>query len=141
VGRGEPAAALKRELIEKLTGLEDAERGDTAIRELFDTSALYSGPYLEAAPDMLVGYNAGYRISWDGATGVVEGPVLEDNVKAWSGDHCIDPRLVPGVLFCNEPIDCEDPALIDLAPTVLWVFGVEPPAHMDGKVLFEEEDR
>jgi len=138
VGRGEPAAALKRELIEKLTGLEDAERGDIAIRELFDTSALYSGPYLEAAPDMLVGYNAGYRISWDGATGVVEGPVLEDNVKPWSGDHCIDPRLVPGVLFCNEPIDRDDPALIDLAPTALWAFGVEPPAHMDGKVLFEQ---
>jgi predicted AlkP superfamily phosphohydrolase/phosphomutase len=138
VGQGEPAAALKRELIEKLTGLEDAERGDIAIRELFDTSALYSGPYLEAAPDMLVGYNAGYRISWDGATGVVEGPVLEDNVKPWSGDHCIDPRLVPGVLFCNEPIDREDPALIDLAPTALWAFGVQPPAHMDGKILFEQ---
>jgi len=138
VARGEPEAALKRELIEKLSGLEDAERGDIAIRELFDTSALYSGPYLEAAPDMLVGYNAGYRISWDGATGVVEGPVLEDNVKAWSGDHCIDPRLVPGVLFCNEPIDRDDPALIDLAPTALWAFGVKPPAHMDGKVLFEE---
>jgi predicted AlkP superfamily phosphohydrolase/phosphomutase len=141
VARGEPEAALKRELIEKLSGLEDSERGDTAIRELFDTSALYSGPYLEAAPDLLVGYNAGYRISWDGATGVVDGPVLADNVKAWSGDHCIDPRLVPGVLFCNEPIDREDPALIDLAPTALWAFGVEPPAHMDGKVLFEEAGR
>ena len=25
--------------------------------------------------------------------------------KAWSGDHCIDPRLVPGVFFCNRTID------------------------------------
>lgn len=141
VPRGEGEAALKRELIDKLTGLEDPERGDTAIRELFDTSALYSGPYLEAAPDLLVGYNAGYRISWDGATGVVDRPVLEDNVKAWSGDHCIDPRLVPGVLFCNRPIDREDPALIDLAPTALWLFGLEPPAHMDGKVLFDNVSR
>jgi predicted AlkP superfamily phosphohydrolase/phosphomutase len=141
VARGEEEAALKRELIRRLSGLEDAERGEVAIRELFDTSALYSGPYLEAAPDLLVGYNAGYRISWDGATGVVSGPVLEDNVKPWSGDHCIDPRLVPGVLFCNKPIDREDPALIDLAPTALRAFGLEPPAHMDGKVLFAERDR
>jgi predicted AlkP superfamily phosphohydrolase/phosphomutase len=141
VKRGTEEAALKRELIEKLSGLEDEERSDVAVRELFDTSALYSGPYLEAAPDLLVGYNAGYRISWDGATGVVDGPVLEDNVKPWSGDHCIDPRLVPGVLFCNRPIDREDPALIDLAPTALWLFGLEPPAHMDGKVLFEEAHR
>lgn len=141
VKRGSEEADLKRELIEKLTGLQDQERSDTAIRELFDTSALYSGPYLEAAPDLLVGYNAGYRISWDGATGVVDGPVLEDNTKPWSGDHCVDPRLVPGVLFCNEPIDREDPALIDLAPTALWLFGVAPAAHMDGKVLFEEVSR
>jgi predicted AlkP superfamily phosphohydrolase/phosphomutase len=135
---GDEAAALKRELIEKLSGLVDPERPDVAVRELFDTSALYSGPYLEAAPDLLVGYDAGYRISWDGATGVVAGPVFEDNVKAWSGDHCIDPRLVPGVLFCNRPIDRDEPALIDLAPTALWLFGLEPPPHMDGKVLFEE---
>jgi arylsulfatase A-like enzyme len=45
------------------------------------------------------------------------------------------------VLFCNRPIDREDPALIDLAPTALWLFGVEPPAHMDGKVLFDEVRR
>ena len=36
--------------------------------------------------------------------------------------------------------DADDPALIDLAPTARWVLGVEPPAYMDGKVLFEEDD-
>ena len=68
---------------------------------------------------------------------MVAGPVFEDNVKAWSGDHCIDPRLVPGVLFCNHAIDDDDPALIDIAPTALRLFGLTPPAHMDGKPLFE----
>jgi len=64
--------------------------------------------------------------------------VFEDNTKAWSGDHCIDPRIVPGVLFCNRKIDVDDPALIDIAPTVLQQFGITPPTFMDGKVLFEE---
>ena len=96
---------------------------------------MYSGPYLENAPDLLIGYNTGYRTSWDCATGVVSGPVFEDNLKAWSGDHCIDPRQVPGVLFCNRPIDSTDPALIDIAPTALHLFGVQPPAYMEGKVL------
>jgi arylsulfatase A-like enzyme len=54
-------------------------------------------------------------------------------VKAWSGDHCIDPRLVPGVLFCNRKIEAQDPALIDIAPTALRLFGVEPPSYMDGR--------
>ncbi len=134
----EPGAgveALKAEIIKKLSGLKDADKREVGIREAFDTSALYSGPYLENAPDLLIGYNAGYRTSWDCATGVVAGPVFEDNVKAWSGDHCIDPRLVPGVFFCNRRVDTEDPALIDIAPTALRLFGVEPPAHMDGRPL------
>jgi predicted AlkP superfamily phosphohydrolase/phosphomutase len=132
---GAGAAAVKAEIIRKLNGLRDEEKGEIGVREAFDTALLYSGPYLENAPDLLIGYNAGYRTSWDCATGMVAGPVFEDNVKAWSGDHCIDPRLVPGVFFCNRRVDTEDPALIDIAPTALRLFGIDPPAYMDGKVL------
>jgi predicted AlkP superfamily phosphohydrolase/phosphomutase len=135
VAAGADAAALKAELVERMTGMRDPETGELAIREAFDTTKLYKGPYLQNAPDLLIGYAEGYRISWDGATGVVAGAIFEDNVKAWSGDHCVDPRLVPGVFFSNQPIDRDDPALIDIAPTALRLFGVEPPDHMDGKSL------
>jgi hypothetical protein len=40
---------------------------------------------------------------------------------------------VPGVLFCNRKIEAQDPALIDIAPTALRLFGVEPPPYMDGR--------
>jgi len=136
VNAGDEASRLKTEIAGKLNGLHDGGSGEVGIREVFDTSALYAGPYLENGPDLLIGYNAGYRTSWDCATGVVGGPVFEDNVKAWSGDHCIDPRLVPGVLFSSRPIDEDDPALIDIAPTALRLFGVEPPRYMEGKPLF-----
>jgi len=133
---GREAADLKADLIRKLSGLVDPATGHAAIREAFDTSQLYVGPYAANAPDLSIGYNAGYRHSWKCARGVVTGPVFEDNLKAWSGDHCIDPRLVPGVFFCNRRIDCNDPALIDIAPTALTLFGIEPPDYMDGKPLF-----
>jgi predicted AlkP superfamily phosphohydrolase/phosphomutase len=135
VAAGAEAMQLKAEIAGKLNGLRDVAAGDVGIREVFDTAKLYAGPYLENGPDLLIGYNAGYRTSWDCATGVVGGPVFEDNVKAWSGDHCIDPRLVPGVLFCNRRVDSEQPALIDIAPTVLRLFGIEPPPYMDGRPL------
>ncbi len=135
VAAGAEAARLKAELVNKLNGLRDGEAGAVGIREVFDTTKLYAGPYLENGPDLLIGYNAGYRTSWDCATGVVAGPVFEDNVKPWSGDHCIDPRLVPGVLFCNRRVDTEQPALIDIAPTALRLFGIEPPPYMDGRPL------
>ena len=132
---GADAAALKAELIARLNGLRDADKDEVAIREVFDTATLYAGPYVGNAPDLLIGYNAGYRASWDGATGVVASAVFTDNTKAWSGDHCIDPRLVPGVIFCNRSIETLEPALIDIAPTALRLFGIEPPAYMDGRPL------
>jgi hypothetical protein len=61
--------------------------------------------------------------------------VFEDNTRAWSGDHCIDPRLVPGVFFCNRKVTTEEPALIDIAPTALHLFGIDPPEYMDGRPL------
>jgi predicted AlkP superfamily phosphohydrolase/phosphomutase len=135
---GAQAEALKQEIMAKLANLRDEERGAVGINEAFDTAKLYKGPYLQNAPDLLIGYAQGYRTSWDCASGVVAGPVFEDNVKAWSGDHCVDPREVPGVMFCSRSVPVDDPALMDVAPTALKLFGVEPPAHMDGKVLFTQ---
>jgi predicted AlkP superfamily phosphohydrolase/phosphomutase len=136
VERGAEAEALKRELIAKLSGLPDEERGETAIRQVYATNKLYRGPYLDAAPDLIVGYNEGYRTSWDAAVGKVTAHVIEDNPKAWSGDHAVDPVLVPGVLFCNRRVDAVDPGIEDMAPTALWLFGVAPPAWMEGTPVF-----
>jgi predicted AlkP superfamily phosphohydrolase/phosphomutase len=146
VSPGSEASQLKAELIAKLSGLIDTAdaagaKQTIAIREVFDTSAIYDGPYAGNAPDLLAGYNAGYRVSWDCASGVVAGPLFEDNTKAWSGDHCIDPRLVPGVFFCSRPIDKSDPALIDIAPTALHLFGVDIPRHIEGTSLFGSATR
>ncbi len=132
---GAEAEALRSELIERLSGLRDEELNEVAIRQVYLTSNLYRGPYLDAAPDLIVGYNDGYRTGWDAALGKVSARVIEDNPKAWSGDHCVDPVLVPGVLFCNRKIDCEDPGIEDMAPTALDLFGIDPPAWMDGKPL------
>ena len=134
----EDVPALKAEIAAKLDGIKDDAHDEVAIVKMFDTRELYKGPYLENAPEFVIGYNRGYRTSWDCATGVVNAPLFEDNTKAWSGDHCVDPRLVPGVLFCNRAIDVDHPALIDIAPTALQQFGIEVPKHMDGKVLFHD---
>ena len=125
------AEALGREIAAKLTGLEDS--GEVAIAHVYAAADIYKGPYLGAAPDLIVGYSAGYRASWDAAVGKVTPLVFEDNTKAWCGDHCVDPQLVPGVLFSNRKIAAEDPGIEDMAPTVLQLFGIQPPSWMEGK--------
>ena len=130
------ADALRKELIRKLTNLRDDEKGEIGIRNVYAAGALYKGPYLDAAPDLIVGYAAGYRTSWAAAVGKVTAKVFEENTKAWSGDHCVDPLLVPGVLFSNRKVDAKDPGIEDMAPTALELFGVQPPAWMEGKSVF-----
>jgi predicted AlkP superfamily phosphohydrolase/phosphomutase len=135
--RGDEAKALKKEIIAKLNGLKDEENGQIAINTVFDRDDLPPGPYKDNCPDLVVGYNEGYRVSWDSVTGKVNDILFEDNIKAWSGDHCIDPRIVPGIFFCNRKINTESPAIIDIAPTILDLFGLEAPKHMDGKSLID----
>jgi predicted AlkP superfamily phosphohydrolase/phosphomutase len=133
VSPGRESESLRDELRMKLNGLVDPDSGVVGITGVFDCDGIYAGPYVDNAPDLIVGYGAGYRASWDSVMGKVTGKVFEDNTKAWSGDHCVDPRLVPGVLFSNQKIAIEKPGIVDVAPTVLQLFGLDLPSYLDGK--------
>ena len=138
VEEGEEYEALKNELIEKLNALTDPETGRRAILDVFAATDFFDGPYRFDAPDLLIGYDGGYRHSWECATGAVTSEVFSDNTKSWGGDHCVDPRIVPGVFFCNRAIATETPNLVDIAPSVLKILGHEPPRYMQGRPLFAE---
>ena len=128
------SAALRQEIISKLTGLQDPDRKCQAVFKVHDCHQEYSGPYVSNGPDVIVGYEKGYRASWENAVGRCDGPVFRDNDRPWSGDHCVDPALVPGMLFCNRPLAQNvTPSIMDFAPTILTLFGVPMPAYFDGK--------
>lgn len=132
VNRGEEEEEVKRGIIEGLSNLYDEVDQKQAIRDVFDSKKLFKGPFLVNAPDLLIGYENGYRASWDCAVGKASDVVIDDNTKSWSGDHCIDPRIVPGIFFCNRKIDTDSPRLMDIGSTILHLFGVPIPPHMDG---------
>jgi len=129
-------ATLKRKLIDALRGLPDDDCNDVAISELWAAEEIYPGPYRENGPDVIVGYKPGYRADWDAAVGRVTAHVIQDNARSWSGDHCMDPRQVPGVLFASLPFAPTRPSLEDMAPTVLDLLGVAAPPHMTGRSIF-----
>ena len=139
VREGEEKQAVKQAIRDGLLALQDEAARSTVVRRVFDAAAHYHGPYAENGPDLLVGFAEGYRVSWDGVTGKFGPAVIEPNSKAWSGDHCVDPELVPGVLFCNRGVAAKDPGIVDIAPTVLAAFGVPVPKYMDGKPLLADD--
>ncbi|QDU56116.1 alkaline phosphatase family protein [Aeoliella mucimassa] len=129
------APALRDEIAGKLREVIDPKNEQNAIKSVYQAAKAYRGPYKENAPDLIVGYASGYRVSWDAAVGRTSKELFSDNTKAWSGDHCVDPSVVPGVLFSNHEVTTEHPRLIDMAPTILDLFGCPVPDYMDGRVL------
>ncbi len=129
------APGLKAAIAENLSRLKDPANDVAPVRSVLCREQVYAGPYVSEAPDLLVNYNLGYRVSWSTALGGVPAGTFEDNTKKWSGDHIIDPALVPGVLFMNQRFRGTSPGLVDLAPTILDGFGVARGPAMEGRVL------
>ena len=132
VEEGTEYRVLVQEIADKLSGLVDPQNGERCVRRVAVSQKFFQGPYRFDAPDLLVGWEGGYRHSWECATGQVTPEIFTDNTRSWSGDHCVDPDIVPGVMFCNRALNTEEPRLIDVPATILDLFGQEIPGYMQG---------
>lgn len=135
-GAVEPGADkdnLVREIVRRLEALRDPVTGDQVVRRAFVAKEAYRGPNLEQAPDIVLGFAPGYRISWQSPLGGFPREVLEDNTQRWSGDHMSAPDVLPGIAFANRKFTAEAPALEDLTASVLSLFDAEKPAGMIGR--------
>ena len=140
-GAVQPGASdvLIKEIKDKLLAVIDPKSGQRVITRVDVAKEVYQGPYAQSGPDLLVGYNRGYRAGWKTILGAFPPDVLEDNTNAWSGDHCMDYTLVPGVLLSNRNIAAENPALTDIAATILGEFGIAKSGPMLGQSVFASD--
>jgi predicted AlkP superfamily phosphohydrolase/phosphomutase len=139
VHSGAEADSLVKELQQKLLAVTDPHSDNRVITRVDVARDVYKGPYSQSGPDLLVGYNRGYRAGWKTILGAFPADVFEDNTNAWSGDHCMDYTLVPGVLLSNRKIVAENPALTDIAATILGEFGIQKSGTMMGRLVFESD--
>ncbi len=126
------------EIIGKLLELEDGGNGKRVITRLYRGSEIYHGKNTGNAPDIMIGFEPGYRMSWQTAIGGMAESVIADNDREWKGDHLVDRSHVPGVLFANFRIEKENPSLMDIAPTILEILNIDIPEEMDGEPLVSE---
>ena len=128
----EDRLALAKELAGKLETITDPANGKNVIHKAYLREEAYSGPYVKDAPDVIIGYNPGYRMSWQTAIGGLTPDIFVENTKKWRGDHLVDPSYVPGVLFSNAKLGKASASQMDVAPTILAAVGVEKQGEMDG---------
>ena len=136
--RPSKAKEISKEIAAKLAEYKDPLTGQKVITKGFRPSEIYSGDYTKTAPDLILGYNRGYRISDEAVLGTFPEEIIGDREDKWSADHCMDSRVVPGVLLTNRRVTAELPGLQDMAPTILGEFGIEAPGEMNGKRVFEK---
>jgi len=132
---GSEADRVRRAIQSGLAEFPDTQTQRAAIRSVSRREELYSGAFVENSPDLLVNFHRGFRVSWQSAVGGFAQSVLENNMRRWSGDHIVDPESVPGILFMNRTARSSQPAIIDLAPTVLNYLGVAIPESVEGSSL------
>jgi len=129
------AGRLRESLRHELLGLVDPDTGDKMISRVWivPENERSLNPH---APDLIVGWSLGYRTSWKSILGSFTPEVVSDNLDKWSGDHCVDPSLVPAILITNRSVSKGNPNLCDIAPTILEEFKIPKPSEIQGETLY-----
>ncbi len=131
---GEEYEQVRQGIIDGLQAAIDPVTGERPVARVYRREEMYEGFDPTVIPDLRVGNSLGYRIGWQTALGQVPRDTYEDNLKAWSGDHCsVDPQLVKGILFVNRPMTRQEINIVDIMPTVLQAMGIAVPSDVDGR--------
>ena len=135
VAPGPDKEALVRQIQKALVSFIDPNTGARPVSHAYRADQVYAQQQRVHAPDLIVGYNAGYRASDATALGSIPLEISEINERKWSGDHCVDPVHVPGIVLSNQQIKAQSPDLRDIPATVLARFGVPRPRGMQGRTI------
>ena len=127
---------LRKEISAKLLQFRDPVNNAPVVGKVYFPETAFRGRNLRNSPDLFVGFNRGYRASWQTALGAVPAVTVADNTQAWIGDHCMAADQVPGVLLSSRKIAAADPHLFDITSTILSEFGVANAEGMIGKTVF-----
>ena len=134
VKSGPEADRLLAEIRAKLEAFVDEKTGEHVVLRCDLARDVYHGPRVDDAPDLLVGYNAGYDDSDPSALGEIPNAVLEDNLGGtFNGSHLMCPDLVPGILLTNGAVLPGPHRLEDLTVEILKQYGLPPADGMQGR--------
>jgi predicted AlkP superfamily phosphohydrolase/phosphomutase len=138
---GEDYRQLCDALHETASGLVNPANGKPAVHAVYKTDDLYHGPCRSHMPDVIVTWDPDAEVTTELATeryGVVRSEHAGFAVTPYySGNH--RPNAFAALIGPGVPQGhvLDGASILDLAPTILSHFGIEPPAHMNGRVLGE----
>lgn len=133
-GRNNPDyEKIRNALSEKIKNLIGPDGAPVALK-VFKKEELYSGPYVESAPDIIFQMSAKYK-----PVGGVGDKLFKKRKIIQKGDHTFSRN---GIFIAFGPdikksVLVKEAEIYDIAPTALHMFGLKAPEDMDGRVLEE----
>jgi predicted AlkP superfamily phosphohydrolase/phosphomutase len=119
---------LMDDIQELLLSERDPTTGKPVIEAVLRANEVYHGPWARQGPDLLLLPAPGYAFA-KGAKGHLQ------PYEWFMGDHALDGILVGSGPGLKRGASVGNAALIDLAPTILYLADVPIPLDMDGQVL------
>lgn len=120
---------LTEEIINKLKDLNYL--GENVVKEVWRREEIYKGKYIESIPEIVFLLNDKFI-----ANSTIKNVIFGKNKSNMSGDHHY---ARDGIFIAFGPEikrGCEVYAdILDIVPTILYIFNVPIPNDMDGKVL------
>jgi len=124
---GKEYEALREELAQALSGLQDPDSGEPMIERVYRREEIYSGECYPQAPDLVAMPHRGYDLK-----GSLKKDVLTDR-GVITGAHTYDDAMF---YARGQEIGKEVVAIVDVMPTILHLMGVPIPQDVDGEMLF-----
>jgi predicted AlkP superfamily phosphohydrolase/phosphomutase len=123
---------IRHRLISELKKIEEPVSGENLMKWVRPREELYQGNYLDKYPDILFELKEEYGISWDLGGEICTAGYMH---KIQPGSHKMQS---PVLLISNKddhPCVKKDCTLMDIAPTVLSLLGIENSSDFEGSSI------
>jgi len=131
---------IRKLLIDKLESVKDPITGERVVERVYKKEEIYFGHYLDNAPDLTVWLRNGYI----GGGFSKKGEIVGITPFRGTGQHDLEGIFIASGLEIKKNEVINNVEIIDIAPTILHIFGIPIPKDMDGRVLkeiFEEDSK